>query len=79
MRSLALTLAKAALRGVVSKLEAEASLTGAQQQDVTSFVLGAALDRARDIVTAERIAPYPQAACADSSVPSITTHTCEPG
>lgn len=23
--------------------------------------------------------PYPQSMCADSSVPSITTHTCEPG
>jgi uncharacterized protein (DUF1778 family) len=43
------------MRLAPSALETIREAAEAQQQDVTSFVLGAALDRARDVVTAERI------------------------
>lgn len=43
------------MRLAPSALETIREAAEAQQQDVTAFVLGAALDRARDVVTAERI------------------------
>lgn len=43
------------MRLAPSALETIREAAEAQQQDVTSFVLGAALDRARDVVTADRI------------------------